>query len=50
MIIELEEAGYSVDREEVKKINYHLKGKLKKEGIDVNWIDGEGIIQYNKRV
>ena len=49
IIKELKEAGYSVDRKEKKKINYHLKGKLKKEGIDINWIDGEGVIQYSKR-
>ena len=46
----LKEAGYSLDKEEKRKVNYHLKGKLKKEGLKIDWIDGEGIIQYNKRV
>jgi len=50
IILELKEAGYSVSGEEIKKINYHLKGKLKKEGLKIDWIDGEGIINYNKRV
>jgi len=45
---ELKEAGYSLDEKEARKVNYHLKGKLKKEGLKIDWIDGEGIVKYSK--
>ena len=49
VIKELNEAGYDLKEEEKKKVNYHIKGKIKKEGLNINWKNGEGTIEYNKK-
>ncbi|MGM0410980.1 MAG: hypothetical protein ACQEQF_09495, partial [Bacillota bacterium] len=49
VIKELNQAGYELKEKEEKKISYHIKGKLKKEPLEIEWKNGDGLVKYNKK-
>jgi len=48
LIKELSEAGYKVNEKDEKKIENHIKGRLKREeGTQIKWEDGKLRLEYN---
>jgi len=50
LLKELSEAGYNVNEKDEKKIENHVKGKLKREeGTQIKWEDGKLRLDYNMK-
>jgi hypothetical protein len=50
LLKELSEAGYKVNEKDEKKIENHVKGKLKREeGTQIKWEDGKLRLDYNMK-
>jgi hypothetical protein len=48
LLKELSEAGYKVNEKDEKKIENHIKGRLKREeGTQIKWEDGKLRLEYN---
>jgi hypothetical protein len=48
LLKELSEAGYKVNEKDEKKIENHIKAKLKREeGTQIKWEDGKLRLEYN---